>query len=55
MVAVLVRDEDAREVFRGAADGGEALANLAGAESGVDKDAGFIGLHVGAIAGGTAA
>ena len=55
MVAVLVGDEDAGEIFRGAADGGEALADLAEAEARIDQDAGFVGLHVGAIAGGAAA
>jgi hypothetical protein len=54
MVAVLVGDEDAGQVLRGAAQGGEALADLAEAEARIDQDAGFVGFHVSAIAGGTA-
>ena len=52
MIGVLVRDEDAMETFRGAADPGEALPDLTGAEPGVHQDAGLAGLDVGAIAAG---
>lgn len=38
----------------GTANGGEALASPAGAETGVDEDAGFAGFEMRAIAGGTA-
>lgn len=55
MVGMFVSKEDAGEVFGGAADGGEALANLARAEPGIDEDAGGTGFEVGAIPGGTAA
>ena len=55
MVGVLVGDENAGQVLRRAANGGEALANLAQAEARVNEDAGLVGFHVGAVAGGTAA
>ena len=55
VVAVLVGDEDAGEIFGGASDGGEAVADLTCAESRVHEDAGFVGFDVGAVAGGTAA
>jgi len=54
MVAVLVGDEDGIEVFGRAAEGGQSLADLSGAEAGVDEDSGFRRFHVGAIARGTA-
>ena len=52
---MLVSDQDACEVFRRPADRGEPFANLSCAESGIDENPGFFGLHIGAIAGGTAA
>jgi hypothetical protein len=55
VVGVFVRNENGGEIFRHTTDGGEPLADLARAEPGVHKDAGFIGFDVGAIAGGTAA
>jgi len=55
MIRVLVRDENSGKVLGRAPDGGEALANLAQAEARVDQDAGLLGFHVGAVAGGTAA
>ena len=45
----------ARKIFRRAPDAGEAQADLARGKSGIHEDAGFGGLEVGAIAGGTAA
>ena len=45
----------AGQVLRRAANGGEALANLAQAETRVDQHAGLVGFHIGAVAGGTAA
>ena len=45
----------AAEIFRRAADGGEAQANLAGAVTRIHQDARRFGFHIGAIAGGTAA
>ena len=47
---MFVGDEDARERFRGAGDGGQALADLAPAKAGVDQQAGFTRFQVGAIA-----
>lgn len=55
MIAVLVSDEDAGEAFRGAADGGEALADLAAAEAGIDEQTRLARLQIGTIATGTAA
>lgn len=55
MVGMLVGDEDPVEGFGGAADTGEALADLAAAEAGIDEQARFCGFEVGAIASGTAA
>src|SRR5262249_28993760 len=55
MVAVLVRDKNASEIFGRAADGCEAVADLPRAEPGIDEDAGFIGLDISAISRGTAA
>jgi hypothetical protein len=54
VIAVLVGDQNGREIFRSAANGGQALANLAGRKPGIHQDAGFGGLDVGAIAGRTA-
>jgi hypothetical protein len=55
VIGMLMSDEDARQVLRGPANGGKARANLAQAEARIDEDARLIGLHVSAIAGGTAA
>jgi len=55
VVRVFVSDQNAGEIFRRATDGGEALADLTGAEPGIDQDAGFVGFHVGAIARRSAA
>jgi hypothetical protein len=54
VVGMLVGDEDAGQALRRATDGGQARPNLAQAEAGIDEDAGFIGLDIGAIAIGTA-
>ena len=51
VVGMFVGDEDGGEIFGCAADGREALADLARRETGVHKDAGFVGLDVGAITG----
>ena len=55
VIRVLVRDENPGQVFRRPANGSEALANLTQAEARVNQDAGLVGFHVGAVAGGTAA
>ena len=55
MVAVLVGNQDGREVFRGAADAREAFADLPRAEPRIHQYASFIGLQVSGIAGRTAA
>jgi hypothetical protein len=55
MIGMFVGNENAGEIFRRAADGREALSDLTGAKSRVHEDAGFVGFHVGAIAGGPAA
>ena len=55
VVGVFVGDENPRELFRRPADGGESLADLAQAESGVNEQAGFCSSHVGAIAAGAGA
>ena len=55
MVGMFVGDQDGGELFRRAADGGQAQADLARAEPGVHEDPGFGGFEVGAIAARTAA
>jgi hypothetical protein len=55
VIRVFVGDQNGGEIFRRAADSGEALADLQRGKSGVHEDAGFGGLDVGAIAGGAAA
>ena len=52
---MLVRDQDALQILRRAADPGQTLADLTQAEPRVDQHAGLVGLQVGAIPGGTAA
>ncbi len=49
VIGVLVGDEDAIQFFGRTPDGGEALANLAQAEAGVNQEAGLVGLEVGAV------
>ena len=53
--AVFVGDQNGGEIFRRAADGGEALADLARGKSGVNEDAAVFSFDVGAIAAGAAA
>jgi hypothetical protein len=55
MVRMFVCDEDSRQTFRRAANGGKPLAGLAGAEPGINQYAGFASFQIGAIAVGTAA
>ena len=55
VVAVFVGDQNGGEIFRRAADGGEARADLARGKSGVNQDAAMFGFDVGAIAGRAAA
>lgn len=55
MVAVFVRDEDCRQIFRRAANRGETCADLARRKSGVNQDAAIFSFDVGAIAGRAAA
>lgn len=55
VIAMFVSDEDGGEIFRRAADAGQPLAYLAGAQSGIDEDTHFVGFQVGTVAGGTAA
>ena len=55
MVGMLVGDENAVNAFRGAGDGGQALADLTPAETGVDQQAGFRSFQIGAIPPGAAA
>jgi len=51
MIAVLVRDQDGRERFRGDADGVEPLESFLAGKSGVDEDAGALGGNQGGVAG----
>lgn len=55
MVGMFVGDKDGGKIFRGTANGGEALADLARREAGIHENTGAIGFDIGAIAGGTAA
>lgn len=55
VIGMFVGDQDAGQTFRRAADAGEALANLAATESGVDEDAGIRCFQVGTVTAGTAA
>lgn len=52
---MFVCDEDAVDVFRDAGDGGQALADLASAEAGVDQKACFRRFQIRAITIRTAA
>ena len=54
MVAVFVRDQDRGQIFRSTADAGQPLADLTGAEAGVNQQPRFRGLDIGAISPGTA-
>ncbi len=55
VVAVFVGEEDGLHVGEGAAEGMEAGFDLAGAEAGVDEEAGVVGFEVGAVAAAAAA
>ena len=55
MIRVLMGDEDAVEVFRGAVEGGEALADLTGAESAIDQNARPRGFQIHGVARRTTA
>jgi hypothetical protein len=55
VIRMFVGDEDAGQSFGGAADTGQPLTGLPGAETGVNKNAGLTGFQVRAVAGGTAA
>jgi hypothetical protein len=55
MIGVFVREQNAVEVFWGAANGSKAFADLAAGKAGVDQQPGFAGFEIGAIAAGTAA
>lgn len=55
VVVMLVGDENARQTFRSATKGGEALADLTSAEAGIDKQARFTRFQVSTIATGTTA
>jgi hypothetical protein len=55
VIGMFVRKQDAIEILRRAADGSETFANLASGKSRVDKETGFAGFQIGAIAAGTAA
>ena len=55
VVGVFVREENAAEPFGSAADLSEAFADLFGAKTGIDQEAGFSIFQVGAIAIGTTA
>lgn len=55
MVGMFVRDENAGEPLGRAANGRKALAGGAGAETGVNEQADFVGFKIGAIAIGTTA
>src|SRR5579872_4909722 len=54
VVRMFMGHQDAGKSFGTTADGGKALPDLAGAETGIDEDAGFIGFQIGAIAARTA-
>ena len=55
VVTVLVSDQDAGEVFRGAPDRCKPSTDLPRAEPSVDQDPNFIGFYIGAIAARAAA
>jgi hypothetical protein len=55
VIAVFVRDENAVQTFRRAANAGQPLADLPRAEAGVNQQPRLVRFQVGAIAGGTAA
>lgn len=54
VVAVFVRDENAAQALRSSSNPQQPLADLPGAEPGVDEQAGVVGFQVGAVAAGTA-
>jgi len=49
MIAVLVGDQDSVQVFRGPADRGEPMPDLAETEARIDQNASLGGFQVGAI------
>ena len=53
VVAVFMSDQNGCEVFRRAANGSKALADLTRGKTGINKHASFRGLNVSAIAGRT--
>lgn len=55
VITVLMGDENGREIFRRAADAGQALADLSHAESRVHQHARLAGFNITAVAGGAAA
>ena len=55
VIGVLVGDENPVQALGRAANRGQPLPDLADTETRVNEDAGFLGLHVGAVASGTAA
>lgn len=55
MIRVLMSDENSLQAFGRPSDAGQALANLASAEAGVDEQPCLAGLEIGAISAGTAA
>ena len=54
VVRMFVGDENSAQVFGSPPDTEESLADLSGAEAGIDEQAGLAGLKVGAVAAGTA-
>lgn len=55
VVRVLMGDQDAGQTFRCASNGGEALANLAATEAGINEYARFRRFQIGAVTAGTTA
>ena len=55
VIRMLVRDQDAMQSLRRAADRGEPGPDLAATESGIHQQTGFVGLKEGAVSTGTAA
>jgi hypothetical protein len=50
MVPVLMSNQDAGQILRRPANGGQTLANLAEAQSRIDEDSRLAGLDVSAVA-----
>ena len=55
MVTVFMGDQNRGEILRGTSNAGKTLADLTRTEPRINKDACFIGLNIGAVAGRTAA